>query len=198
MHEEVVSGHNPGPGTSGHIDISADMADDLVLNVRVIQRYTDRFFRTPGCTPPATPARTAVDGFPLCDRYGTKDAVVETGSATNTLIVHFDRKTLDRSYNLVEILGWKVLVEAGHTAAMATKTQGQQFATIRDIEHKVVNSYFSCCRHQALCNCVLKMILCLRFGVVRERIFFVNWSCGSSDNTRRPVRLSWYTSFVGL
>jgi hypothetical protein len=37
-----------------------------------------------------------------------------------------------------------------------------------------------------------------KVDIVRECIFFVNWSCGSSDNTPQPVRLSWYTSFVGV
>jgi len=37
-----------------------------------------------------------------------------------------------------------------------------------------------------------------KVDIVRQRIFFVNWPCGNSDNTRQPLRLSWYTSFVGL
>ena len=37
-----------------------------------------------------------------------------------------------------------------------------------------------------------------KVDIVGERIFFGNWPGGSSDNTRQPLRLSWYTSFVGV
>ena len=122
------------------------------------------FSGTPGCAPPATAARTVVDGLPLYDGYGIKDAIFETGSAPRTFIAYFDREAPDRSRYLVEILGRKVLVEARHTAAVATKTQGQEFAPIRDVEHEVVDSHLACYRHQALFNRLLKMFVCLFLG----------------------------------
>ena len=140
------------------------MVDDFILDVGIVQRHPDRIFRTSGCAPPATAARTVVDGLPLYDRYGIKDAIFETGSATRTFIAYFDREASDRSCYLVEILGRKVLVEARHAATMATETQGQKLAPIRDAEHEVIHSDFACYRHQALFNRPLKMFLRLLLG----------------------------------
>ena len=100
------------------------MVDDFILDVGIVERHPDRIFRAPGYAPPATAARTVVDGLPLYDRYCIEDAILDTGSAAHTFITHFDREALDRSCYLVEILGRKVLVEARHAATMATKTQG--------------------------------------------------------------------------